>query len=99
MTKQENWHYVLHRCLKIEPYYLTTAKIVIVKSTECPGLLFVANSIVAERYVKLSTAFCSAFPGVTYHAKNAKRKLLKMPIAALRVGTAASGMYIMCVSF
>ena len=58
---------------------------------ECPGLLLVANSILSDGYVKLSTAFHSAFPDVTYHAINAKRKLLKMPIAALRVGNTASG--------
>ena len=60
--------------------------------TECPGLLMVANSIVSEDYVQLSTAFRSAFPGVTYHAINAKRKLLRMPVTALRVGDNIGGL-------
>ena len=58
---------------------------------ECPGMLKIAEVILTEGYVTLSCAFKSAFPHITYHTLSAKRKLLRMPIAALRVGNAASG--------
>ena len=51
---------------------------------------FRGNTLILDDYVKLSTAFCSALPDVTYDAINAKHKLLKMPIAALRVDNTAS---------
>ena len=58
---------------------------------ECPGLMKVANDILAEGFVKLSSAFRSAFPDVKYHIVNAKCKLLKMPVASLRIGDPNSG--------
>ena len=58
---------------------------------ECVGLLQVANSVLENGYVKLSEAFRSAFPHLTYQTNSAKKKLLKMPVVALRVGSPSSG--------
>ena len=58
---------------------------------ECPSLLQVAKIVLENGFVKLSDAHRSAFPSVTYHSHSAKRKFLKMPLAALRVGLPESG--------
>ena len=59
--------------------------------SECSSLLQVAKTILENGFVKLSDAHRSAFPSVSYHSHSAKRKFLKMPLAALRVGLPKSG--------
>ena len=49
-------------------------------------------SILENGFVLLAKAFRSAFPNVTYHTENAKRWVLKMPLAALRVVCPKSGL-------
>ena len=58
---------------------------------ECSGLLQVANTVLENGFMKLSDAHCCAFPYVSYHSHNAKRRFLRMPLAALRVGLPKSG--------
>ena len=60
--------------------------------TSCTSLLSIAKSILENGFVLLAKAFRSAFPNVTYHTENAKRRVLKMPLAALRVGCPKSGL-------
>lgn len=51
-----------------------------------------AAKIVLEKSIcTLSSVFQAAFPGVTYTAHNAKRRLLQLPLAAIRVHEASSG--------
>ena len=58
----------------------------------CTALLSIAKSILENGFVLLAKAFRSAFLNVTYHTENAKCRVLKMPLAALRVGCPKSGM-------
>ena len=53
--------------------------------TACIGLLSVAKQILDKGFIKLSGAFGMSTPGVKYKAKDAKRKLLQMPLAALKI--------------
>lgn len=53
--------------------------------TACIGLLSVAKQILDEGFIKLNKAFAMSTPGVKYKAKDAKRKLLQMPLAALKI--------------
>ena len=39
----------------------------------------------------LAKAFRSAFPSIIYHTCSAKRRVLRMPLAAVRVGAPESG--------
>ena len=59
--------------------------------SKCPPLLQVAKTILDTGYMLLRDAFKSAFPSVTYHSNNAKMKLLRIPLVALRVGEVNSG--------
>ena len=51
----------------------------------CIGLLSVAKSILHKGFIQLNEAFAMSSPGIKYKAKDAKRKLLQMPLAALRI--------------
>ena len=42
-----------------------------------------AQAIIDNGICSLKSLFESSFPGVTYNAGNAKRRLLQMPLAAL----------------
>lgn len=53
--------------------------------TACIGLLSVAKQILDEGFIKLNEAFAMSTPGVKYKAKDAKRKLLQTPLAALKI--------------
>lgn len=53
--------------------------------TACIGLLSVAKQILDEGFIKLNETFAMSTPGVKYKAKDAKRKLLQMPLAALKI--------------
>ena len=53
--------------------------------TACIGLLSVAKQILDKGFIKLNEAFGMSTPGVKYKAKDAKRKLLQMPLAALKI--------------
>ena len=59
--------------------------------TSCESLLSIARSLLENGFVVLAQAFRSAFPNVTYHTSIAKRRVLKMPLAAVRVGLPRSG--------
>ena len=58
----------------------------------CPPLLSVAQKVIENGFVQLSQAFRSAFPHVAYHSHSAKRRLLQLPLVALRVGQPQSGL-------
>ena len=53
--------------------------------TACIGLLSVAKQILDKGFIKLNEAFGMSTPGVKYKAKDAKRKLLQMSLAALKI--------------
>lgn len=59
---------------------------------DCQGLQTVATAVLDSGYIQLSDAFRLAFPGTTYHSHSAKRHLLQMAIAALRLGKPESGL-------
>ena len=58
---------------------------------ECFGFQSVTTSVLENGFVKLADAFRAAFPGTTYHSHSAKRRLLRLPLAALRLGNTDSG--------
>lgn len=60
------------------------------KCTECRGMVKAANLIIHFGFYPLSCVFRFCFPGVTYSLATAKRKLLKMPLAAA-LGSPSSG--------
>ena len=49
------------------------------------GLLSFAKRILHEGFIQLNEAFAMSTPGIKYKARDAKRKLLQIPPAALRV--------------
>ena len=60
------------------------------KCTECRGMVKAAN-LIHFGFYPLSCVFRSCFPGVTYSSATAKCKLLKMPLAAITLGSPSSG--------
>ncbi len=58
----------------------------------CAPLLSVAQNVLQNGFERLSQAFKSAFPRVTYHSHSAKRRLLQLPLVALRVWCPESGL-------
>ena len=58
---------------------------------ECSGLQAIASAVLHEGYIRLSDAFRMAFPGVTYHSQSAKSRILRLPLAALRLGNPSCG--------
>ena len=57
----------------------------------CAQLLKVADAILKEGYVTLQEAYRLVSPNAKYDTEKAKRKLLQLPIASIRIGQAASG--------
>lgn len=53
--------------------------------TLCAGLINVAKHVADNGFMRLNAAFHTTSPEVKYKSKDAKRKLLQMPLAALRV--------------
>ena len=58
---------------------------------ECDAMISVVCYILMNGHCPLSQAFKLACPGKEYKADIALRRLLQMPLAAVRVGTALSG--------
>ena len=50
---------------------------------QCAKMINAAQAIINNGICSLKSLFESSFPGVTYNAGNAKRRLLQMPLAAL----------------
>ena len=73
----------------LESYVATKEKIRIAERTQlcklCTGLLTVAKRIADDGYIRLNEAFSISSPGVKYKSTHAKRKLLQMPLAAIRI--------------
>ena len=73
----------------LESYVATKEKICISEHTQpcklCTGLLTVAKRIADDGYIRLTEAFSISSPGVKYKSTFAKRKLLQMPLAAIRI--------------
>ena len=59
--------------------------------TKCPGMIKAAVMIMEKGVCLLSSVFRESFPNATYNATNAKRRLLQLPVVALRIGEASSG--------
>ena len=59
--------------------------------SECSALIKAANLIADNGFYPMSVAFKSCFPNVTYSSAIAKRKLVQLPLAAITIGTPASG--------
>ena len=51
----------------------------------CGQLLKVANKIIDDGYIKLTEAFRMCNPNIQYKSHNAKRKLLQMPLRAIKI--------------
>ena len=62
--------------------------------TNCEGKIKVAEYVLQHGYIKLSDAFKMCSPHVTkYSAKDARRKLLQLPLAAIGAGDPKNGTY------
>ena len=57
----------------------------------CEGLITVGKSVLENGYILLSEAFKLASPGVKYSAEHARRKLLQLPLVAIRIGNPVRG--------
>ena len=57
----------------------------------CTRMLEVAGTIRKVGYYRLSNTFRHVSPGVTYSAEHARKKLLQMPLASVRIGKACDG--------
>ena len=81
--------------LSLKDYVYTRLKFCQCKHAQpchrCGRLLDVANIVLEKGFVQLKTAFEIACPNVTYTSKNAKRKLLQMPLASISVGELCKG--------
>lgn len=53
--------------------------------TQCKSMIQAAEMVLKDGIVPLAVVFKAAFPTVTYHSVNAKRRLLQMPVVAFRV--------------
>ena len=53
--------------------------------TQCKSMIQAAEMVLKNGIVPLAVVFKAAFPTVTYHSVNAKRRLLQMPVVAFRV--------------
>ena len=60
---------------------------------DCSGKIKVARYIVEHGFIQLSVAFKMSSSNVGYSAKDARRKLLQMPLAAIGVGEKKMGTY------
>ena len=60
---------------------------------DCQLKVEVARYIVEHGFIQLSVAFKMVSPKVSYFAKNARIKLLQMPLAAISVGEKKMGTY------
>ena len=73
----------------LESYVATKEKICTSEHTQpcklCTGLLTVAKRIANDGYIRLTEAFSISSPGVKYKSTFAKRKLLQLPLAAIRI--------------
>ena len=58
---------------------------------DCSGMIAAAEKILKEGICSLSSVYRTAFPNLTYQPTQAKRKLLQMPLAAVRLGEPSSG--------
>ena len=58
---------------------------------ECFGFQSVTTSVLENGFLELADAFRAAFPFTTYPSHSAKRRLLRLPLAALRLGNTDSG--------
>ena len=59
--------------------------------SECASLVTAARILQRERICPLSYVFRAVYPGLAYSSAKAKQKLLKIPLACIRVGSPASG--------
>ena len=52
---------------------------------ECSAMLHVANIVLHDGYVTLKSAFTASFPFIEYNVTYARRRLLQMPLACIRI--------------
>lgn len=62
-------------------------------SNNCLEMLKVAQFISENGYIPLKDGFKLCSPDVTYTVQHARRKLLRIPLAAVGVGTLLNGTY------
>ena len=55
------------------------------RNCDCNAMIQVAEMILREGIITLSSVFKAIFPNVTYHSHNAKSRLLAMPVVAIRL--------------
>ena len=58
---------------------------------ECAHMIIAAGIVQRETICLLSSLFRQAFPNVTYRSHEAKKRLLKIPLACIRVGKPSDG--------
>ena len=62
--------------------------------SRCEGMIKVADEVITHGFMRLKSAFILSSPSVThYKASEARRKLLRMPLACLGVGDPKKGLY------
>ena len=52
---------------------------------ECPQMLQVAKKVSQQGFVQLKLAFVESFPSIEYTQVKARRRLLQMPLACIRI--------------
>jgi hypothetical protein len=52
---------------------------------DCNSMIQAAEIVLKHGIVSMATVFKTVFPNVTYHAVNAKRRLLQIPLVAIRI--------------
>ena len=58
---------------------------------QCAQLLKVADVVLKEGFITLGEAFCLVSPNAKYDTAQAKRKMLQLPLASIRIGLPSSG--------
>lgn len=58
---------------------------------KCSPMLAAAEMILKESIYSLPVLFKTFFPSVSYNSHQAKRRLLQMPLATIRIGSPSSG--------
>lgn len=59
--------------------------------SECTGMLSIANTVARNGYCRLSVSFKKAFPTLSYKTDIARQRVLRMPLACIRLGSTEKG--------
>ena len=70
--------------------HLQLSENITLSCSESSSMIKAANLVLQSGICSLQSVFSQVFPKITYHAGNAKRRLLQMPLVALKIKNMAT---------